>query len=392
LIVLADTPSPPFELERPALVAPAPREVSFGRIAGTVGPGTRRIIVSVEGERLADKTLTGRRFSLTVALPLRDVAVRVTAVGARGERRTTEVRPVYGLPRAAAPTPVLGFEDPSLARAARALARGFPGVAAVYLQDLRTGAGAAWNARARFPAASTLKMAIAIEVMRALRVKPAPESRLSRLLWRMLVHSDNEAANELEVWLGGSTSGGAAKVNATMRALGLPDSEMYGGYALETAAGAKPIPLRVDRQPGFGRGKRTTAADLARLSRLLHQAAGGDGALVKQLHGDFTPSDARFLLYALAHSADRGKLDRLVGPKGAVSVLHKAGWIHYARHDVGLVYWRGGVFVAAVMTWDAGGVGPSSDRLAGRVALAALDRFRQRLREESYDKWRANRA
>jgi hypothetical protein len=43
------------------------------------------------------------------------------------------------------------------------------------------------------------------------------------------------------------------------------------------------------------------------------------------------------------------------------------------------------------MTWDAGGVGPSSDRLAGQVALAALDRFRQRLREESYDEWRANR-
>jgi hypothetical protein len=233
-------------------------------------------------------------------------------------------------------------------------------------------------------------MAIAIEVLRTLRGKPAPASRVSRLLWRMLVYSDNEAANELEVWLGGSTSGGAAKVNHTMRALGLTDSEMYGGYALETADSGKPIPLRVDDQPGFGLGKRTSAADLARLSRLVHHAAGGGGALAVRLPGAFTPSDARFLLFALAHSADRGKLDRFTGPRNVVSVLHKAGWIRYARHDAGLVYWRGGVFVAVVMTWNRGGVGPGSDRLAGRVARAALERFRQKAHEPSYDEWHAH--
>jgi hypothetical protein len=61
-----------------------------------------------------------------------------------------------------------------------------------------------------------------------------------------------------------------------------------------------------------------------------------------------------------------------------VAVLHKAGWINAARHDSGLVFWRGGVFVISVMTWRAGGVGPSSDALAGRCAQVALDRFRRR--------------
>jgi hypothetical protein len=59
-------------------------------------------------------------------------------------------------------------------------------------------------------------------------------------------------------------------------------------------------------------------------------------------------------------------------------VLHKAGWIDAARHDSGLVFWRGGVFVVSVMTWRRYGVGHSSDHLAGRCAQVALDRFRRR--------------
>ena len=57
-------------------------------------------------------------------------------------------------------------------------------------------------------------------------------------------------------------------------------------------------------------------------------------------------------------------------------VLHKAGWIDPARHDAGLVVWQGGIFVAAVMTYDAAGTDIRSDVLAGRVSQAALRRFR----------------
>jgi hypothetical protein len=67
---------------------------------------------------------------------------------------------------------------------------------------------------------------------------------------------------------------------------------------------------------------------------------------------------------------DRGKLDRFVGD-GAV-VMHKAGWVTSVRHDNGIVAFRGGVFVAAVMTWQTS----HADELAGHVAFAALKRFR----------------
>jgi hypothetical protein len=153
---------------------------------------------------------------------------------------------------------------------------------------------------------------------------------------------------------------------------------MYGGYEVLTAAAARPIPVRVNEQPAFGVGKYTTAYDLARLHRALHLAARGRGPLPR-IGGSFTRRDARYLLWVLARVADHGKLDRYL--PGSVSVLHKAGWIRQARHDAGLVYWRGGAFVAAVMTWNAQGVGTGSDVLAGRTAQAALERFRALRRE-----------
>jgi beta-lactamase class A len=241
------------------------------------------------------------------------------------------------------------------------------GTSGIYVEDLRTGRGAAWNARARFPAASTLKVAIAVTVLRNLEGKPAAGSRLAGLLARMLVASDNRAANELEVWLAGSTSAGSSRVNETLRALGLHDSEMYGGYETRTPAAASPIPIRVESQPSFGVGKYTTAWDLARLARAVYLAAVGKGPLLRL---GVSAAEARHLLWLLAQVEERGKLDRFLGD--APVVLHKPGWITGARHDNGIVVFAGGAYVVAVMTWQV----PAADELAGAVSLAALRRFR----------------
>jgi hypothetical protein len=359
-------------LQPPVLIAPAPYEVSFGRIVGRVGRGTESVRVSVDGRPLAEKDLGGTRFDFTVALPQRDLRLTVTAVDRIGRRASTVVRPVFGLPSAARPRapPRVGYEDALLAPTIRALARAFPGTCAIFVQDLRDGAGAAWNARARFPAASTLKVAIAVEVLRAYRGKPLPGSRLDRLLRRMLIPSDDKAANELLVWLGGSTGGGSARVNATLRALGLFDTDMYGGYLVQ---GRNPIPLRAQSEPAFV-GKHTTAWDYARLLRSVHLAAEGRGRLARRFRGSFVPGDARFLLYLLAHTSP-GWLERDLR---GVAVLQKAGWITRARHDGGVVYWPGGSFVAVVLTWNPRGVDASSNVLAGRVARLAYARFRRR--------------
>ena len=68
----------------------------------------------------------------------------------------------------------------------------------------------------------------------------------------MLTLSDNASANALETWIGGSTSGGSALVNATMRSIGLRDTEMYGGYVLGTVARRRQGARRA-RDPADGR-------------------------------------------------------------------------------------------------------------------------------------------
>jgi hypothetical protein len=356
------------------ITAPGPRQTSFGLVTGRVGEGTARIVVKVGLTTKVDTPTWDTRFRFQIALPPRDVTLRVIAYDTAGNSKSAAVTQVFGLPAAGYPAPFIGSEDDVLAGQIRTLARAYPGTAAVFVQDLRTGKGAAWNARARFQAASTLKLGIAIEVLRVLRGLPPPGSRVANLFWKMLVYSDNQAANDLEIWLGGSVYAGADRVTTTLRALRLNDSNMWGGYILGTAS-TRPIPLRVESQPPyFTFGKYTSAWDLARIHRYLHRGAVGQGALLG-LPGHFTAVDARYMLYVLAHVRDPGKIDRYIGALPDVAVLHKAGWIIHARHDSGLVFWHGGAFVVTVMTWNGNGAGTSSDVLAGRVAQAALRRF-----------------
>jgi beta-lactamase class A len=326
--------------------------------------------VSLDGRVVAKRDLVGgrTRFDFRVQLPLRDARLSVTAVVDESRRSSTTVGPVFGLPWRGAPrAPPRAHADASLARMVRRLVGAFPGVCGVYVRDLRTGAGSAWNARTAFPGASLLKVAIALEVLRVHRGKPPRGGRVDRLLRRMLIPSEDRPANELLVWLGGSTSAGSARVNATLRALGLKDTDMYGGYEVQASG------------PTFV-GKRTTPSDFGRLLTYLHLAADGRGPVAARFRGSVVPADARFLLYLLAHASPNW-LGGLLPP--ATAVVHKSGWIRQARHDAGLVYTQGGAFVVVVLTWNERGVGESSELLAARVARAAFARLSSRSRRSA---------
>jgi len=374
-----DAPPPPPS--PPRIERPASYQVSYGIVQGVAGRGTRRVVVRVDGRVMRKAALRGRSFRLDVPLPPREVRVRVETVDADGRRAGRTILHVLGLPPSARPVERPLRLDRRLERDVRRLVRGYPGIAAVYVEDLATGAGAAWNARATFPAASTLKLAIAVTVLSRLDGPPARGSDLDGLLRRMLIPSDNAAANTLLVGLGGSTSGGGALVNETVRSIGLERTEMYGGYVLGTALGewravsGEGVPLDVVLQPSWGIGKSTTALDLAQLYRALWLSSGGLGPLMRTGSG-VTPAESRYLLYVLAQVGDRGKLARTAGARPGVVVMHKAGWIDAARHDAGLIAWRGGVVVAAAMTYRPAGAGTRADVFAGRVASAALRRFR----------------
>ena len=84
-------------------------------------------------------------------------------------------QPVLGLPaswrRAALPGPL----DARLASGLERVGRGFRGWAGFWVHDLRTGRTAGWNADARFPAASTVKLG----ALAAVLVRAAPALRFS---------------------------------------------------------------------------------------------------------------------------------------------------------------------------------------------------------------------
>ena len=359
----------------PVIVQPAAYEVSYGLVTGWVAQGTQRIVIRAGVQKLTDARVTGRHFTVRVDLPPRELRLSVTAVGVGGRRSTSRVANVVGLPRAAAPTARSPRLDRALAARIRGLVAGYGGTCAVYVENLIDGSGAAWNARARFPAASTLKLAIAVTALARDDDAPAPGTLTDSLLRRMLEDSDNDAADELEVHVAGSTSAGGHRVDELMEELGLTDTLMYGGYERDLAA-SSPIPLRADDQPSFARGKYTSARDLAGLLRAIWLASDGRGPL-RTREPSFSAGDARHVLYLLSRVRDGGKLDRDVARTPGVQVLHKAGWISVVRHDNGLVFWRGGVFLATVLTYRPGGVGVASDVLAGRIAAVALARFRR---------------
>lgn len=376
------TPPPQPALAPPVIERPAANEVSYGVVSGVAAPGVRRLVIRVDGRVLRTVELRRRSFTVRVQAPTGERTVRVETLTGRGARSSRVVRNVFFLPTAAAPRLRAQRLDAILARGLERRLKAFRGSAAAYVENLATGYGAAWNSRASFPAASTLKLAIAVTALARLEETPSRGSRIDRLIRGALVVSDNVASNQLEATFGGSVSGGSALVNAMMRSIGLVDTEMFGGYIPGTliagdrrlATHAARIPHRVDEQPAWGRGKRTTAYDLAILARSIWLASGGLGPL-RRSQPWFTPKDARYLLYVLAQVRDGGKLDRRVRGIGGLAVLHKAGWIKGARHDNGLVVYPGGIFVASVMTHGAG-AGTASDVLAGEIALAALRRFR----------------
>ncbi len=361
-------------LPPPAIEQPAARQISYGLVTGRAARGTTRVLVFVNGRRLVSKPLDGRRFALRVRLPLGDSTVRVVTIAHGGRRSSAHVHDVYGVPPGSRPRVVAPRQDSTLQRKLTRIVRSYPGTSGYYVQSLTGGWGAAWNAKARFPAASTVKLAIAATVLSEYHGVPAAGSRLDSLLREMIIPSDDKAANSLLVWLGGSTSSGAYHVNDLMHSIGLTDTLMYGGYLTRTLSAR--VPVRVDEAPAFGVGKYTTAWDMTSLWRALWLASGGQGPLRKSRPG-LTPADARYLLWLTAHVRDQPKLDTTLRSEHGVAVLHKAGWIDAARHDTGLVFWSGGVFVAGVMTYRSYGVSLSSDRLAGRVAAITLRRFRR---------------
>lgn len=205
------------------------------------------------------------------------------------------------------------------------------GVAA---RNLTTGDRLALRADEVFPSASVNKLPIATEVYRqAEDGQLVLDGRVRQELERMLVQSDNEAANRLLDLVG------EARVNATMASLGLVHTRMHNYFS----------PSRGPVDPGFNQ---TSPSDAATLLGLL----AGDRLV--------SPSASQALRSLLQRTADGTKLARGLPP--GTPLAHKSGWYSGVANDAGIVYAPRATYVVAVFTEGVG------DPEAANQAIAAV--------------------
>lgn len=350
----------------PAPVIAAP-SVSFGRIAVRVGDGTRRLEVQAGGRITARIAVAPGPRRVSVPVPVGVEPVRVRAVGDSGARWSATVR-VRALPASARrPGRIPGFVNPGLQGDVNRLVAGMPAISGVYVQHLVTGCGAASNADAQFPAASTLKAAILVDAVRRGR-----QAELRPLLDRMILDSDDRSANSVLAALGGgSGTAGAASVTETLRALGLSRSLVRRPYIIEDAR--RPLPITTTAAPALFTNFITTPYELARLMVAIHRGAAGGGGGTARL-GIASRTARAEILARLLDVRDRSKL--VAGVPASVPVAHKTGYTEQVKHDGGIVYLHSGPVVAVAMTWSASGVGDSTgDRFIAEVARAARARL-----------------
>ena len=362
-----------------AALPPAPVIITPGTAMGeavvAVGRDTKSLGVWLDGKfvrRIAVKRAPAR---LAVPLPIGLHTLRVRARGPGGVR-WAPARTLWVLPRSAQKAKGIGgYVDVRLQRDIDALARRLPAISGVYVQHLVSGCGAAVNAGAKFPAASTLKAAILLDVER--RSKGHPSAGMSGLLDQMIIDSSDRAANQVLATVGGGNAvTGAARVTDTLRAMGLRDSLIRRPYIIEVALKRRsrtPIPVRTTAQPALFTNFITTPYELTRVMVATHRGMRGNGPLPGIGVGPKTIRTE--VLPRLLRVRDRSKL--VAGAPDGVMVAHKSGYNTNVKHDAGIMYLRSGPVAVTAMTWSASSVSDAvGDRFVADVARAAALRLR----------------
>ena len=349
-----------------ALTAPLAYEANPGIVEGVAPKGTTAVRVRADGRSVRLLRLkSGKRAFLLgpIGLPPRDITVTVEALAGERVLASTTVEHVFGLPAAAAAVaPPRTINARVQARLSTLPAR--TGVSsAAWVRDLGNGSTAAYNAGARYPAASTVKLAILLGVLARDDADPLSSSSW-RLLRGLVLSSSNAAANALL-----PRAGGAAAVDDVVRSLGATATFTCCGYLLEPGERGYSVrrhrraplpPTTVVDQPTFPCCKYTTAHDLGTLLASLTLAASGHGPALRQ---GITAREARVALWLLIHASYPG----LVRPAVAFPVGHKAGWLPEIQHDAALVFSPRGTLVAVFMNYSPRGVS------YGRASTAARD-------------------
>ena len=317
------------------LDTPRAEEVSFGFVRAAAPVGASAAELYVGGHRLATARVRKGRAVFRLRHPPGRIDVRVRFLRGPDIVRRDAARNVWLLEPSARHARRERARGAALSSRLAALGRSFPGYAAFWIHDLRTGETASWNSDAPFPAASTVKLGVLVAALR--RFGPRPErSSAWRQIRDLATWSSNLASNRLLVRLGGSEAAGARIAQAALHRLGATSSTFTGNYRLGTAvsraAGDAPRP------PPILAYRRTTAHDLGRILFELHAAAAGSRLSLRRT--GLSSHEARVALALLLSSDPRGDNLGLLRPwiAAGVPMAQKQGWTTYLRHTAAVVY------------------------------------------------------
>jgi beta-lactamase class A len=223
-----------------------------------------------------------------------------------------------------------------------AIGRSFRGHAGIWVHDLVTGSTASWNADARFPAASTVKLGVLAETLRRFDPRRA-DAGVAYDLGTLTRWSSNLAANRLVAKIGGPEAAQRA-----LARLGARSSTYPGTFRVGTSVDAD-----APRPPPPVSSRVTTAHDLGRVLYTLHAAALGNRRALARC--GFDRDRARYALGLLLRSEPVGNNLGLLRPAlGPVSIAEKNGWTSEVRHTAAIVYAPRGPVIVVVLTYRPG--------------------------------------
>ncbi len=254
----------------PELDSPRPGEVFTGQITARVPPGASRADILLNGLVMHSVSVTPPKLRIALDAPpgRYDVDIRFRSGSVSISHCISNG--VWLLPPSALLHRPTRTADRALNASLAAVANSFNGYSAIWIQNLATGYAAGWNEDARFPAASTVKLAVLIAALK--RYGPRPEHSPAAYDLRTLAGwSSNLAANRLLFRLGnGSETRGTEVANTVLKQLGATSSTYTGEYRVGTSAASNP------NQPPLVSSRVTTAHDLGRILYALDAAAMGD--------------------------------------------------------------------------------------------------------------------
>lgn len=236
----------------------------------------------------------------------------------------------------------------------------FTGISGIWVHDVESGVAGSWNAGAKFPAASTVKLGVMVEAMRRTGARPE-QSALAVDIASIGAWSSNLAPNRLMGAIGGPSG-----AQSGLRRLGASHSTYPGNYIVATSA----PPVTTVNQPPLHTTRVTTAADMGTAITTIQRAARGEAAALRAT--GMTLDQARLLLGDLLSSEATGDNLGILrqGFATGVPMAQKHGWISNTRNSVAIAYTARGPVVVVVLTNHVGLTRAQAAVLGGDVVRA----------------------